>query len=294
MPWRPDRQPVLEPRFGRGVARGRGELPSGTVVIGTEGPRGGERDRRGARGGDVDAIYVFSGDGKYNEVLNGERGRLRSVSCRAAARACCLVCSAWGAIPSSPRGCRSRGAAADRARTGQREAVLLRRGDRVRRRAGAADRPAWPRRGGPPAGRLAFMREAVGMSGVTSGRFPPAAGDRGGRTRSLRVRRGQRSVHVRRPGPGQPRPGRVVRPRARSRARLGAWARGRFRDSCRPRARRASRSGPSPCSTTPSGSWSGAIAPMPLQVDGEDLGDVEHATFEAERDAVTALVPAEG
>ena len=32
--------------------------------------------------------------------------------------------------------------------------------------------------------------------------------------------------------------------------------------------------------------------PLPLQADGEDLGDVEHAVFEAERAAVTALVPA--
>jgi len=31
-------------------------------------------------------------------------------------------------------------------------------------------------------------------------------------------------------------------------------------------------------------------APMPLQADGEDLGDVEAATFEAERDAVSVLV----
>ncbi len=31
--------------------------------------------------------------------------------------------------------------------------------------------------------------------------------------------------------------------------------------------------------------------PLPLQVDGEDLGDVEHAVFEAEPQAVTALVP---
>jgi len=30
--------------------------------------------------------------------------------------------------------------------------------------------------------------------------------------------------------------------------------------------------------------------PLPLQVDGEDLGDVTEATFEAERDAVTVLV----
>jgi diacylglycerol kinase family enzyme len=30
--------------------------------------------------------------------------------------------------------------------------------------------------------------------------------------------------------------------------------------------------------------------PLPLQVDGEDLGDVEHATFEAERAAVSVLV----
>jgi len=31
--------------------------------------------------------------------------------------------------------------------------------------------------------------------------------------------------------------------------------------------------------------------PLPLQADGEDLGDVEGAVFESERDAVTALVP---
>ncbi len=31
--------------------------------------------------------------------------------------------------------------------------------------------------------------------------------------------------------------------------------------------------------------------PLPMQVDGEDLGDVEQAVFEAEREAVTVLVP---
>jgi diacylglycerol kinase family enzyme len=30
-------------------------------------------------------------------------------------------------------------------------------------------------------------------------------------------------------------------------------------------------------------------APMPLQVDGEDLGDVERAVFEAQRGAVAVL-----
>jgi diacylglycerol kinase family enzyme len=32
------------------------------------------------------------------------------------------------------------------------------------------------------------------------------------------------------------------------------------------------------------------FVPMPLQADGEDLGDVEHVVFESERDAVTVLV----
>jgi diacylglycerol kinase family enzyme len=31
-------------------------------------------------------------------------------------------------------------------------------------------------------------------------------------------------------------------------------------------------------------------APMPLEVDGEDLGDIDRAVIEAERDAVTVLV----
>jgi diacylglycerol kinase family enzyme len=30
--------------------------------------------------------------------------------------------------------------------------------------------------------------------------------------------------------------------------------------------------------------------PLPLQADGEDLGDVEHAVFEAHRNAVAVLV----
>jgi diacylglycerol kinase family enzyme len=30
--------------------------------------------------------------------------------------------------------------------------------------------------------------------------------------------------------------------------------------------------------------------PLPLQADGEDLGDVEEAVFEAERDAVDVLI----
>jgi diacylglycerol kinase family enzyme len=33
------------------------------------------------------------------------------------------------------------------------------------------------------------------------------------------------------------------------------------------------------------------LSPLPLQVDGEDLGDVEHALFEAERDALSVLSP---
>ena len=41
--------------------------------------------------------------------------------------------------------------------------------------------------------------------------------------------------------------------------------------------------------------WAGVVrceAPMPLQADGEDLGDVVEVVFEAEPNAVTALVPA--
>jgi hypothetical protein len=32
------------------------------------------------------------------------------------------------------------------------------------------------------------------------------------------------------------------------------------------------------------------MRPLPLQADGEDLGDVEAAVFEAERDAVSVVV----
>jgi diacylglycerol kinase family enzyme len=34
-----------------------------------------------------------------------------------------------------------------------------------------------------------------------------------------------------------------------------------------------------------------SAAPVPLQVDGEDLGDVTEAHFEAERGALQVLVP---
>ena len=42
--------------------------------------------------------------------------------------------------------------------------------------------------------------------------------------------------------------------------------------------------------TTSTGSRSSCDRPLPLQADGEDLGDVEHVVFEAERDAVDVLV----
>ena len=54
---------------------------------------------------------------------------------------------------------------------------------------------------------------------------------------------------------------------------------------------RDGRCGPaSSAATISTASRSGATSPLPLQADGEDLGDVREVLFEAERDAVTVLV----
>ena len=53
--------------------------------------------------GEVEAIYVFSGDGGFNEALNGSDAR-RSASSPAVARTCCHAHSGCRAIPSRPHG----------------------------------------------------------------------------------------------------------------------------------------------------------------------------------------------
>ena len=68
----PDRQPAGERGDRRARRAGPGRAPAGTEVVRTGGPAS-DGDRARARGV-VDAIYVFSGDGTYNEVLNGVGG----------------------------------------------------------------------------------------------------------------------------------------------------------------------------------------------------------------------------
>ena len=121
------------------------------------------------------------------------------------------------------------------------------------------------------------------------------AGHGGGRARPrrLRARRQRPSVQLRRPDPAAHRAEGEVRARARPRRPAGAQGDG----DC-PR----SPPGPSPGrgSSVPRTSSTcttldelvvRADRPMPLQVDGEDLGDVEEAHFEAERSALRVLVP---
>ena len=57
----------------------------------------------GACRGGVEAVVVFSGDGGFNEALNGLESDARSAFCPEAARACSLARSACRAIRSRPR-----------------------------------------------------------------------------------------------------------------------------------------------------------------------------------------------
>ena len=253
----------------------------------------------GACRGGAEAVVVFSGDGGFNEALNGLEsdvpigflpGGGTSVllaRARAAAR------SGRGGAAGG-RGARGGPDAAHLARPRERPAVRLRRGHRATRPRSCAGstRSAGSRDGRRP-GDLAFawaiVRELAGRS--------EAGSSRSSRSRATavprRVRRERQSVHVREAGcrcrsrreaPSSSRP----RPRRSRRGRACRICR-RWR---RPRPERATpqRAPVTSAATTSTGSRSAATVPLPLHADGEDLGDVEQAVFEAERDAVSVLV----
>ena len=120
-------------------------------------------------------MIVFSGDGGFNEVLNGIGGAIyRSASCPAAARACSRARSACRAIRWPPRRIadsllrRTRRISTGRV-NGRRFA--LRRRDRHRRGGGAQDRRARrARRTGERPGDLAFVATFARMLVASRGR----------------------------------------------------------------------------------------------------------------------------
>ncbi len=272
------------------VDRVREELPDDTEVVRTEGP-GTATEIAREREPALDAIYVLSGDGTYNEVLNGVAGTTP------------LGFLPGGGTSVLPRALglgRDPAVAARLAVRGTTRRIGLGRvnGRRFAFNAGIGLDAELVRRidsrgrdtDGRRPGDLAFVREAVGLLATHRGRFPERLEVEGaGRAAFAFVANcdpytyaGRMAVRVSRDASfdlGLD----LVAPRAvraRSLPRLAvALARG-------------VRPGP------------GMVvlhdverivvrcdAPLPLQVDGEDLGDVEEAVFESERSAVTALVP---
>jgi diacylglycerol kinase family enzyme len=240
----------------------------------------------------ADAIYVLGGDGTYNEVLNGVSGRVPLGFLPGGGTSVLPRALGLGRDPVEA----ARLAAGGVQRpiglgrvNGRRfsfnagvgfDAELVRRIDR-RGRADDGRRP----------GDAAFVREAVGLVAGRRGRFPEALEIEGvGRAAFALVANcdpytyaGRLAVRVAREAsfdtglelvaPTAVRPSAL--PRLLVELTRGAKARRGLtvlHDIDRLVVR--------------------CDLPLPLQVDGEDLGDVQHAVFEAERGAATALVPA--
>ena len=246
---------------------------------------------------DVDGILVFSGDGTYNEALNGGVGAVpfgflpgggTSVLPRAlglprdpveAARAIA------GALESERHRRISLGSV-----NGRRfcfSAGLGFDGEAVRRLDALGRDP-----GGARPGDLAFVRMIMKMLRRAPRALGPADRDRGCRARGVPPRRERRSVLVRGLDPAPHRPRRASSRAASTSSRRRAFARATCRGSLRYIVRGR---GQLEADDMLTGHDLDRIVvrcdrPLPLQSDGEDLGDVVEAVFEAKRDAVCVLV----
>ena len=237
---------------------------------------------------DADALVVFSGDGTYNEAINGAAG---DGSVRVPARAAGRASSrARSGFPATRRRRRAGGAGArrgpdalDRPRPGQRATVLLRGGHRLRRRGGAADRRARPRPGRAARRKRDLRRHRLPDPPETRFRIPAQLEVEGyGRAAFVFVANGQPYTYA----------GRDARDDLggrglRRRARLRRSARGLARDApgLAVRGFRGTLAGDPRVITghDVDGFVVRCDRPLPLQADGEDLGDVTEATFAAER-----------
>ena len=244
------------------------------------------------RAADADAIVVFAGDGTYNEALNGADGA-RAVRVpagrrdeRPAARA--RRCRATRSRPRarSPRRSPSGARAGSRSGSVNGRRFCFSAGARLRRRGGAAARPARPRRR-RARGRatLAFVR-----NGREDDRSSAAAGGVPRRSRS-RASDGPRSSSSRTATRTRT-PVAValhVAPDARSRRARLRRTRATFAPAtCRGslgymvRGQRAARGGGHRAPATTSTGSSSCDRPLPLQADGEDLGDVDRGRVRGE------------
>ena len=272
------------------VGRVRAVLPPGVEVLETAGPGDAGALAR-EHEADVDAIYVLSGDGTYNEVVNGVTGSVP------------LGFLPGGGTSVLPRALglgRDPVAAASALASGSRRPLGLGRvnGRRFAFNAGIGVDAELVRRiddrgrrdDGRRPGDLAFAREVLGLLVERRGRFPDALEVEGhGRAAFALVANCAPYTYLGRMGlrvapdasfdagldlvaPSDVR-GRDL-PRLALAALRGARSRGGML-VLHDRARLAVR----------------CDRPLPLQADGEDLGDVAEAVFEAEPAAVVALVP---
>ena len=271
------------------VDRVAAELPD-VEVVATERP-GHATELVRAATGDVEAIYVFAGDGGFNEALNGADGRTP------------LGFVPGGGTSVLPRALglpRDPVAAARRLAGGRPRRISLGRVNGRRfgfsaglgldaefiRRVEALGRTSEGRR----AGDVAFVRTALRVLWEHGGRLDPALELRGhGRVAFALVancvpytyvgRLPLRLVPLARFELGLDVVGpRVVRPSTLP--RLVAYAlRGRGQERARDVLYRHDLERVEAV----------CDRPLPLQADGEDLGDVAHAIFEAERNAVDVL-----
>ena len=243
----------------------------------------------------VDAIVVFSGDGTYNEALNGADGALPIGFLPGGGTS--VLPRALGLSRDPAEAARAVGAALAEGRL-RRITLGTVNGRRFSFSAGIGFDAEAVRRlnrlGRDPAGArpgdLAFARMLARMIVRAARPMEPGARDRGRRPCRVLARRELRPVFVRRVGAAARHAGRAVRGRPRVR---GTRARTPARHAAARRGDhgRAVRTG----KNVLTGLDLDRIEvrcdrPLPLQADGEDLGDVEHAVFEAHRDAVAVLV----
>ena len=272
------------------VERVVAELPAGVEVVRTGGP-GEASEHAREREGAVDAIFILGGDGTYNEVLNGVAGRVP------------LGFLAGGGTSVLPRALglgRDPVAAARIAARGATRRIGLGRvnGRRFAFNAGVGFDAELVRRidgrgrsdDGRRPGDAAFVRAAVGMLVGRRGRFPPALEIEGaGRAAFVLVANCDPYTYA----------GRIPIRASRSAsfdlglelvAPVAVGPAGIPRLLFELRRGTAGRRGVTVLHDVPRAVIR-CDAPMPLQVDGEDLGDVVEAVLESEPQAVAVFVP---
>ena len=263
-------------------------LPAGTETVLTQ-ARGEATELAAEWSQTAAAVYVFSGDGTYNEVINGLRADIPIGFVPGGGTS--VLPRALG-LPRDPVRAAARIAHGIERRislgrlNGRRFAFNAGVGfdaELVRRVDGLGRRPD-----GKRPGDLAFARTVVKT--LVGASVSLRAGPRGGgaRPRGVRARRELLAVHLRR----------APRPEDRTRRLVRGWAghrgAGRGAPPGDPRPRRAGAPGRPGAANVLAGHDLDAILircdlPLPVQVDGEDIGDIGEVEIVAERDALTVL-----